>query len=498
MEILGYLLSAWQFVVDNILTKPHFLIGIIVFIGYALQKRKWYESLAGFIKAAVGYLILTVGSGGLTSNFRPIIVGLKERFNLSAMVIDPYFGQNAVQEAMEKVGRSFGDVMILLLIAYIINILLVKMSRYTKLRAVFTTGNVQIQQSATAFWLLFFCFPEMGRWPILAVMSILLGLYWAVGSNLTVDITQELTEGAGFAVAHQQMFGIFANAKIAEHFRKKNEAKGKHNDRKIEDIKLPGWLSMFNENMVSTAILMTTFFGIILLILGKDYLVQGEFLKATDNFFFYVLETSFYFAVYLAILQLGVRTFVGELTESFSGISDTFLPNAVPGVDIAAVFGFGSQNAVTLGFISGAMGQFLAIILLIVFNSPTIVVAGFVPLFFDNAAIAVFANNRGGAKYAIGLPFINGIIQVCGSALIATWVGLAGFGGYLGMTDWATLWPGFTVIMKFLGIIGIVVVAAALIIIPQWQYRKDPEGYFLIVEDYDKYLELKASRSNND
>lgn len=37
--------------------------------------------------------ILTVGSGGLVNNFRPILVGLKERFNLDAMVTDPYFGQ---------------------------------------------------------------------------------------------------------------------------------------------------------------------------------------------------------------------------------------------------------------------------------------------------------------------------------------------------------------------------------------------------------------------
>lgn len=489
MDIGGMLLWLWKFFVDNILTKPHFLIGLIVFVGYALQKKKWYDSLAGFIKATVGYLILTVGSSGLTKNFRPIIVGLRERFNLSAMVIDPYFGQNAVQDAMTNVGKSFGDVMILLLIAYIINIVLVRFSKYTKLRAVFTTGNVQIQQSATAFWLLFFCFPEMGRWQILTVMSILLGLYWAVGSNLTVDITQELTEGSGFAIAHQQMFGTYVFAKIAEWGRKRDERRGKKGSRRIEDISLPGWLSMFNENMVATSILMTIFFGIILVVLGKPYLVQGEFLKATDNFFFYILETSFYFAVYLAILQLGVRTFVGELTESFTGIADTFLPNSVPGIDVAATFGFGSQNAVTIGFISGAIGQFLAIALLLVFNSPTIVVAGFIPLFFDNAVIAVFANNRGGAKYAFGLPFINGIVQVFGSALIATWVGLSQYGGYLGMTDWATAWPIFTVIMKYLGIIGIVVVAIILIMIPQLQYRRNPEGYFLIVEDYDAYQE---------
>lgn len=44
-------------------------------------------------------MILSVGSSGLVGNFRPILVGLKDRFNLHAMVIDPYFGQNAVTEA---------------------------------------------------------------------------------------------------------------------------------------------------------------------------------------------------------------------------------------------------------------------------------------------------------------------------------------------------------------------------------------------------------------
>ena len=69
------------------------------------------------------------------------------------------------------------------------------------------------------------------------------------------------------------------------------------------------------------------------------------------------------------------------------------------------------------------------------------------------------------------------------------------FGGYLGMFDWATIWPVFTVIMRYLGWIGVAVVALILIVIPQLQYRaapKDENGdstYFLEVEDYDRYCE---------
>ena len=485
---MNILMEAWNFFAQNILTQPAYFIGLIVFIGYLLLRKPVYDAFAGFIKATVGYMILAVGSGGLVNNFRPILVGLKERFDLHAMVIDPYFGQNAVTAGLqEQFGRTFSQVMLLLLIAFVVNLILVRLKKYTKLRAVFTTGHVQMQQASTAFWLILFCFPTLGDTPILILMAVILGLYWAVGSNLTVEITQELTEGGGFAIAHQQMFGIALFGKLAEKMKTKDS-------KRIDDIKFPGFLSIFNENMVATSILMFLFFGLILLVLGKDYLVAAGFLAESKNFFFYIMTTSLNFAVYLAILQLGVRTFVTELTNSFQGIANSFLPGAVPGIDCAAVFGFGSSNAVTIGFLMGALGQFLAIGLLILMKSPTLVIAGFVPVFFDNAVIATYADHRGGIKAAIILPFISGLIQVFGSALIAGWVGLAQYGGYLGMFDWATVWPAFTVLMKFLGFFGVAIVVGILILIPQLQYRKHPDTYFLITEDYDAYLEKVAAK----
>lgn len=488
-QVLDFLMGIWDYFAANILTQPAFLIGFIVLLGYVLLKKPLYESIAGFLKATVGYLILTVGSGGLVNNFRPILVGLKERFNLDAMVIDPYFGQNAVTAGIEETfGRTFSDTMILLLIAFVMNILLVRFKKYTKLRAVFTTGNVQIQQAATAFWILLFCFPNLGQIQILLIMGLILGCYWAVGSNLTVDITQDLTEGAGFAIAHQQMFGVYIFARLAEKMKKDK------NNRKLEDVQLPGFLSIFNENMVATSILMLFFFGIILVVLGPAYLIEAGFMVEGQSFLFYILQTALYFAVYLAILQLGVRTFVSELTESFQGISNTLLPGAVPGIDVAATFGFGSPNAVTIGFLFGALGQFITIGLLILFKSPVIVIAGFIPLFFDNAVIAVYANNRGGFKAACIFPFISGVIQVLGSALIAAFIGLSQYGGYIGMFDWATVWPVMTLLMKYLGYFGVALVVIALLAIPQLQYRANPEGYFLIAEDYDEYVKKMIAK----
>ena len=107
MELL---MRAWSYFATNILEQPAFMIGLIVALGYILLKKPWYDVLAGVIKAIVGYLILTVGSSGLVSNFRPVLVGLKDRFNMDAMVIDPYFGQNAVTAGVEEVfGKELFD-----------------------------------------------------------------------------------------------------------------------------------------------------------------------------------------------------------------------------------------------------------------------------------------------------------------------------------------------------------------------------------------------------
>ena len=493
---MNILMNIWSYFATNILQQPAFMIGLIVMLGYILLKKPWYDVLAGVIKAIVGYLILTVGSSGLVSNFRPVLVGLKDRFNIDAMVIDPYFGQNAVTAGVEEMfGKGFGNAMILLLIAFIVNILLVRFSKYTKLRALFTTGHVQVQQASTAYWLILFACPFLGKTDIglIIVMALVLGAYWAVGSDLTIEPCQELTDGAGFCLAHQQMFGIAINTWLAEKlFGKKKDGK---EVKKIDDLELPGFMSIFNENMVCTSILMLIFFGAILCVLGKDYLVEQGFLAEGASMLFYVIQTCLYFAVYLAILQLGVRTFVTELTASFQGIADKLLPGSIPGVDCAVIYGFGAANAVPLGFLAGFCGQILAIVALIVLKSPVLVICGFVPVFFDNATIAIFANEKGGIKAALILPFISGLCQVFGSAIIAGWVGMAAYGGYLGMWDWAVVWPVMTAVMKYLSYAGIALVVIGLLAIPQIRYRRNKEGYFMVTEDYEAYKELKAKQA---
>ena len=468
MEILFSVLSAFT---NNILTKPEFFVGIIVLIGYILLGKPWYESLSGFIKATVGYMILNVGAGGLVVTFRPILAGLNGRFNLNAAVIDPYFGMQAVNTALADIGSSSTYTLVALLIGFAWNILLVALRKFTKCRVLFITGHIMVQQATTVTWIVFFASESLRNPTGAAIVGILAGTYWAVFSNLTVEATENLTDNAGFALGHQQMFGVWLTDKIAP--------KIGDPEKGLENMKLPGWLGIFNDSVVSSSVIMLVFFGGIMAVLGEDYLrgIDKSF-APTLAFPVYILSKSLLFAVYLSILREGVRMFVSEMTESFHGISNKLLPGVMPGVDCAATYGFAPPNAILWGFILGAIGQFIAIAGLLVFQSPIMIIPGFVPLFFDNATIAVYANKRGGIKAATILPLMSGIIQVLGGAVCVGMLHLYKYGGWNGNFDWSTLWLGFGALIQVTPVIGSALCVVFMLIIPQLQYKRNKENYW--------------------
>ncbi|SNH76139.1 PTS system ascorbate-specific transporter subunit IIC [Streptococcus pneumoniae] len=450
MEVVSSVLNWFS---SNILQNPAFFVGLLVLIGYALLKKPAHDVFSGFVKATVGYMLLNVGAGGLVTTFRPILAALNYKFQIGAAVIDPYFGLAA---ANNKIAAEFPDFVgtatTALLIGFGINILLVALRKITKVRTLFITGHIMVQQAATVSLMVLFLVPQLRNAYGTAAIGIICGLYWAVSSNMTVEATQRLTGGGGFAIGHQQQFAIWFVDKVAGRFGKKEES--------LDNLKLPKFLSIFHDTVVASATLMLVFFGAILLILGPDIMSNKEvitsgtlFNPAKQDFFMYIIQTAFTFSVYLFVLMQGVRMFVSELTNAFQGISNKLLPGSFPAVDVAASYGFGSPNAV---------------------------LSGFVPVFFDNAAIAVYADKRGGWKAAVILSFISGVLQVALGALCVALLDLASYGGYHGNIDFEFPWLGFGYIFKYLGIVGYVLVCLFLLVIPQLQFAKakDKEKYY--------------------
>ncbi len=461
--------------VNKFLGQAPLLLGTVVFIGYMLLGKKWYRALQGFIKTYVGFKILQVGTGGLVKTFRPIIESLSSKYGFDAFVIDPYFGQTSATEYLSTV-NSLAFVGYVMLIAFAFNIVLVLLRKWTKIRALFITGHIMYQQSAVLLWALYFVIEGAGGNAaspfLIGVTGLLMGTYWSVMSNLVIEPTQEVTDGAGFTIGHQQMFGAW----LVYHISKKIGNK-KHDVNKFD---APGFLSIFNDNIVANALIMTLFIGAIMVVLGPD---SFEYNKSKYFFATYVWETTAYFAVYITIILTGVKMFVAELSTSFQGISDKLLKGSVPAVDCAVTFGF-SPQAPMYGFIFGFVGQLIAMFTLVMLKSPVLIIAGFICLFFDNGTLAVFANKAGGRRAATIVPIIAGMIQVFGSALVLSVLqGPAEVIGWMGMFDWATLWMGTTVLTNYVGIIVPIILIPLLLIIPQIQYKRYKKTYFNTMRD---------------
>lgn len=450
MELLNAFLDIF---INQFLSQAPFLMGIICFIGYIALGRSIPTAITGFIKASVGFMILQAGTGGLITTFSPILEAFKNRFGIDGAVMDSYV---ALSSANSALGDKIALVGYALLIGFAWNLVLVVFSKYTKLCAVQVTGHIMFVQSSILLWMVYHTLGGTD-WQNVLIAGLLIGTYWSVFANLTLDITNKVTDNANFAIGHQQMLGLWLASKTAPIIGNKQKS--------VENLKFPSWLSMFNDNVVASTLLMTLFFGAIMVIIGPDYFET----KLAFPLFIYM--TTAKFAVFLTIILTGVRMFVAELVESFQGISSKILPGSVPAVDIATIYGFGHPNATLLGFSVGALGQLVSLILLIVTGSPVFLIPGFIPMFFDNAGIAVYANHFGGIRAVVITTFISGLVQVGLGSFTYVLSGMSG--GVMANFDWVTVIPGFMLVMKYGHIIGTVVLIALMLLIPQIQFRNE-------------------------
>lgn len=182
------------------------------------------------------------------------------------------------------------------------------------------------------------------------------------------------------------------------------------------------------------------------------------------------------------ILLAGVRMFVSELMKAFDGISKKLIKGAMPAVDCAVTYNYAHPNVPLFGFIFGFFGELVAIIGLLVFKSPLFLIPGFVPLFFDNATVAVYANSAGGRRAAIILPFLNGIFQVLASLVMILFVqGASGTAltAWPAMFDNNTFFALFTVAAHYINPYAIAAIfIVALLALNQLYYRKNKEHYY--------------------
>lgn len=454
---MDFLTSIPSFLVNEILSVPAFLIGIITAVGLAAMKRPGGQIIGGAIKATLGFLLIGAGATLVVASLEP----------LGAMITGATGAQGVVPTNEAIVGiaqEKFGSQVAWIMIAgFAISLLL---ARFTPLRYVFLTGH-HVLFMATMVTIIF-ASAGWDSWLAILLGSLGLGIVMVSLPAFAHPFTRKITGDDSIAIGHFGTAGYVAVAAVGK-------AVGK-NSRSTEDMKLPEGLRFLRDSMVSTALSMALMYIVLAILFMVRAGTEEAFTAFEDgassvgNYLVQSFTQGLQFGVAVAVILFGVRTVLGELVPAFQGIAKKVVPGAIPALDCPIVFPY-AQNAVLIGFIFSFLGGLAGLAILSVWLNPAfglaLILPGLVPHFFTGGAAGVYGNATGGRRGAMLGAFVNGLLITFLPSILLGVLGEFGgenttFGdadfGWFGIAIGTSAHAGLAV-----GVIGVLVVYAIVL-----------------------------------
>lgn len=468
---MEWLVVVLNFIGQQILNVPAYLIGIITAVGLIALRRSAGQVVGGALKATLGFLILGAGAGVVIASLAPL-----GDLILSVTGAQGVIPTNEVITAIasEKYGATSAYVLVL---GFIVMLLL---ARFTPLRYIFLTGHHMVFMSLMISVVLTVGFGEELSWLVVIVGALLLGVIMVVMPAFAQPWMRKITGDDSLAIGHFGTAGYIAAGALGQ-------AVGRRS-RSTEEIKFPKGLSFLRDSMVATALSMVLIY-LVFVVWGLttqhaktlDILGSADGGAAVMAGFAQALQ----FGVGVAVILYGVRTVLGELVPAFQGVAEKVVPGAKPALDIPIVFPFGA-NAVLIGFISSFVGGLFTLLLLAVWLNPmfglALILPGMVPHFFTGGGAGVFGNASGGRIGAVVGGFVNGIIITILPAVLLLVMGEFGFSNStFGDADFG--WFGTLIGVSVLGPTGLgvvlcIVIAVVLVVAASiWQRKVVDRGW---------------------
>lgn len=401
-----------SFVTNEIFGQGAIFLALIALIGLLLQKKSFSEIVRGTAMTAIGFFILTQGTGIITGKS---IDGLATAFN----TIMPSANGNPDID-MSQFGTEIGIVMI---IAFAINLLV---ARFTKWKSVFLTGHM-------LYWFPYVFIAAgvdagLSGFKLVALAAVITSIYMVVAPNLMRPLVKEVTGNDSFTIGHPTTTLSVISGYLGKLIGNK--------EKSTESLKIPKSLDFLREVSITGSLVICITYIVMSFILKAKGFVPGEvwgYAGGSTGAFTYIFTKSIYFGVGVTVMLLGVRMLIAEIVPAFKGIADKVVPGAIPALDCPVIFNY-APNALIIGFIVAMITSTITIILT-AGTFPTVIIPLTFTCFFEIGTAAIIGNGTGGVRGAVVGAAVSGIIMVF----------LVGFGSYFfsnTINNWMLVYGG--------------------------------------------------------
>lgn len=387
-----------NFIINEVFGQGAIFLAIIALIGLILQKKPFTEVVRGTLMTAIGFFVLSTGTGIVTGNS---IDGLATAFN----TMMPQAKAATAVDIGAKFGTQIGIVMV---VAFLINILF---ARYSKWKSVFLTGHM-------LYWFPFVFIAAgvdagLSGVKLVVLATIFTAAYMIISPNLIRPFVKEVTGDDSFTIGHPTTILSVISGLLGRAFGDKTKS--------TEDLKFPKSLGFLREVSITGSITIALTYIVMAIILSANGFNPAEvwgYAKGKTGIFTYIFTHSIYFGVGVTILLQGVRMLIAEIVPAFKGIADKLVPGAIPALDCPVIFGY-APNALILGFIVSMITSTITIILT-AGMFPTVVIPLTFTCFFEIGCASIIGNATGGIRGCVIGAAVSGIIMIF----------LVGFGAY--------------------------------------------------------------------
>ncbi|SES30512.1 PTS ascorbate transporter subunit IIC [Salisediminibacterium halotolerans] len=379
-------MAVFEFLMNEILSLPEVLVGLIVMIGLILQRAEIARIFTGTVKSIIGFLILGAGAAVIVESLDSLGGIIQDRFNIQGVIPN---NEAIVGVAQQTLGA---ETALIMGFGFIANILFAK---FTPFKYIFLTGHHTFFMAALLSATL--AASGMSGAPLVITGTIILGALMVLVPAMAQPFMRQVTGGNDVAIGHFGTLGYVSAGLVGKAIGNK--------EKSTEEMEIPEKWSFLRDSLVSTALTMIVMFLILVLVAGPD--VVGEY-AGDQNYIMFGLMQGITFAAGFSIIMAGVRMILTEIVPAFKGIAEKLVPGAKPALDVPIVFPY-APTAVIIGFISSFIGGLIGMFMLGIF-SLALIIPGLVPHFFTGAGAGVFGNATGGRIGAAAGGFVNGIL----------------------------------------------------------------------------------------